>query len=253
MKILLPIKRVIDPYVKIQVLPDGSGVVTQNVKMAINTFDEIAIEQAIRLKEQGIAQEAILVSIGDASVNDSLRAGLALGADRAIWVDVGDTVYEPLNIAKILQVIAQRVQPDLILMGKQSIDGDHNQTGQMLAGLLQWPQATFASRIVMEAAVQQALVTREIDGGLETLRVALPAVITTDLRLNEPRYATLPNIMQAKRKPIATVALDELSLNLTTHCQILQISEPPGRSAGVRVANVTELLDKLRNEARVID
>ncbi|NKB46939.1 MAG: electron transfer flavoprotein subunit beta/FixA family protein [Legionellales bacterium] len=251
MKMFVPIKRVIDPYVNIQIKPDGSGVVTQNVKMAINTFDEIAIEQAIQFKEQQLADEVILVSIGDSSVNETLRAGLALGADRALWVDVGSAVYEPLNIAKILQVLVQREAAELVLMGKQSIDGDHNQTGQMLAGLLAWPQATFASKIVLQPP--HALVTREVDGGLETLKVTLPAVITTDLRLNEPRYATLPNIMQAKRKPITKVTLDDLQLDLKSHRQLLNISSPPVRRAGAKVRDVVQLIDKLRNEAKVID
>ncbi len=201
MRILVAIKRVIDPYAKIRIKPDHTGVDTNAVKMAVNPFDEIAIEQALRLKEQGIATEVIVVSVGDSKVQETLRTGLALGADRAIWVDYSEAL-EPLNIAKCLREIAQREKPDLILLGKQAIDGDNNQVGQMLAALLDWPQATFASKV--ECSAGKISVTREMDGGLETVSMPLPAIVTTDLRLNEPRYASLPNIMKAKSKPVTS-------------------------------------------------
>ena len=249
MKILVAIKRVIDPYAKIRVKPDGSGVETNGVKMAVNPFDEIALEEALRLKEKGLASEVVVVSIGDSKVQETLRSGLALGADRAIWVEVNEEL-EPLNIAKCLAAITQQESPQLVFLGKQGIDGDNNQVGQMLAGLLNWPQATFASEIALEN--NQLTVKREIDGGLETLNLALPAVVTTDLRLNEPRYASLPNIMKAKQKPLATKTLADLNLQLKPHLKTLKVSPPKTRGQGVMVTSVSELVDKLRNEAKVI-
>ena len=211
MKILVTTKRVIDPYVRVRVADDGSGVITKNAKMAMNPFDEIALEEAIRLKEQGHAQEVILLSIGDQLVQETLRKGLAMGADRAIHVE-SDETFEPLNIAKIIKAIVDKEQPQLILMGKQAIDGDNNQTGQMLAAMLDWPQATFISKLEMNNQAIHA--TREIDGGLESLALSMPAVVTADLRLNEPRYASLPSIMKAKSKPLEVIALTDLNLSL---------------------------------------
>lgn len=249
MKILVPIKRVTDPYAKIRVKPDQTGVETANIKMVINPFDEIAIEQALRFKEQSLAEEVIVVSVGDDKVQETLRAGLALGADRAIHCQYTAS-QEPLNIAKILKSVVASEAPQLVIMGKQAIDGDNNQTGQMLAALLNWPQATFASSI--ELSANAAVVTREIDGGLETLRIQLPAIITTDLRLNEPRYASLPSIMKAKQKPLAVIEIDESALNLKTHLKQLRVTAPPTKSAGEMVDSVETLVDKLCNEAKVI-
>ena len=249
MKILVAVKRVIDPYVKIRVKSDNSGVETQNIKMAMNPFDEIAIEEALRLREKNWATEVVAVSIGDDSSQETLRHALALGADRAILVRSGQ-VLESLNIAKILKQIAEEEQPDLILMGKQAIDGDNNQTPQMLAALLGWPQATYASNL--NAHSDGLEVTREIDGGLETIKVQLPAVVSTDLRLNEPRYASLPNIMKAKRKPLDVRELDSLGLSLKQHIEILKVSAPAVRSGGVKVESVAALLDKLQHEAKVL-
>ncbi|MBB71320.1 MAG: electron transporter RnfB [Legionellales bacterium] len=249
MKALVAIKRVIDPYVKIRVKADGSGVETTNVKMAINPFCEIAIEEAMRLKEAGIVTEVVLVSLGDAIVQETLRAGLALGADRAVHIET-DVSPEPLTVAKTLAELCQREAPGVVILGKQSIDGDNNQTGQMLSALLSWPQATFASTITISE--QTATVTREIDGGLETLSVDLPAVITTDLRLNQPRYASLPNIMKAKSKPLQTLTLSELGIDAKQHTMVEVIEPPPTRQAGVMVESVSELVDKLRNEAQVL-
>lgn len=250
MKILVAVKRVIDPYVKIRVKSDETGVDTQNIKMAMNPFDEIAIEEAIRLRESGVATEVVAVTIGDDSSQETLRHALALGADRAIQVKSTEQ-FEPINIAKILKKIVDDECPSLVLMGKQSIDGDNNQTPQMLAALLKWPQATYASKI--SAHSDSLEVTREIDGGLETLRVKLPAVVSTDLRLNEPRYASLPNIMKAKRKPLDVVVLDSLSLTLNRHTDIIKVTAPVKRSGGVILETATELMDKLKHEAKVLD
>lgn len=249
MKIVVPVKRVIDPYVKIHVKKDGSGVETQHVKMAINPFDEIALEEALRIKEQGIATDVIAVSIGSDASQETLRTALALGADSAILVQT-EADFAPLSIAKILQRITEEASANLVLMGKQAIDGDHNQTGQMLAALLKWPQATFASSITFHNACVR--VVREIDGGLETLELDLPVVITTDLRLNEPRYATLPNIMKAKRKPLQIMPLDDLGLDLISHIETLSVAPPGQRGAGIKVHDVATLVQKLREEAHVI-
>ena len=249
MKILVAVKRVIDPYVKIRVKSDHSGVETQNIKMAMNPFDEIAVEEALRLRENNWATEVIAVSIGGDSSQETLRHALALGADRAVLVHTEGTL-ESLNIAKILKKIIDDEKPDLVLMGKQAIDGDNNQTPQMLAALLNWPQATYASKI--EATSDHLQVTREIDGGLETISVNLPAVVSTDLRLNEPRYASLPNIMKAKKKPLDIRKLESLGLSLKKHIEVLNVTAPPTRSGGVKVESVTELLDKLQHEAKVL-
>ncbi|CZP54496.1 Electron transfer flavoprotein small subunit [Legionella pneumophila] len=249
MKILVAVKRVIDPYVKIRVKSDNSGVETQNIKMAMNPFDEIAIEEALRLREKNWATEVIAVSIGSDSSQETLRHALALGADKAILVRT-EKSFESLNIAKILNSIVANEKPDLVLMGKQSIDGDNNQTSQMLAALLNWPQATNASKIIPDN--NNLEVVREIDGGLETLKVQLPAVISTDLRLNEPRYASLPNIMKAKRKPLDIIDLDSLGLSLKQHVEILKVNAPATRSAGVILDSVAALLDKLQHEAKVL-
>lgn len=245
MKILVAVKRVIDPYVKIRVKSDGSGVETQQVKMSMNPFDEIAVEEALRLREQGQATEVIVVSIGTDVVQETLRHGLALGADRGILVRTAAS-HCSLNIAKILQKIVIDEQPNLVLMGKQSIDGDNNQTPQMLAALLDWPQATFASNIQMNE--QYLHVTREVDGGSETLTVQLPAVVSTDLRLNTPRYASLPNIMKAKQKPLAIHDLDAFDLSLKEHIKILTVSAPESRRGGIKVDSVQALLDKLQHD-----
>ncbi|HFY0602818.1 TPA: electron transfer flavoprotein subunit beta/FixA family protein [Legionella pneumophila] len=249
MKILVAVKRVIDPYVKIRVKSDNSGVETQNIKMAMNPFDEIAIEEALRLREKNWATEVIAVSIGSDSSQETLRHALALGADKAILVRT-EKSFESLNIAKILNSIVANEKPDLVLMGKQSIDGDNNQTPQMLAALLNWPQATNASKLIPDN--NNLEVVREIDGGLETLKVQLPAVISTDLRLNEPRYASLPNIMKAKRKPLDIIDLDSLGLSLKQHVEILKVNAPATRSAGVILDSVAALLDKLQHEAKVL-
>lgn len=249
MKILVAVKRVIDPYVKIRVKSDNSGVETQNIKMAMNPFDEIAVEEALRWCEKKWASEVVVVTIGDDSTQETLRHALALGADRGILVHT-DKKLESLNIAKVLQKIIENEKPGLVLMGKQTIDGDNNQTPQMLSALLHWPQATYASMINLDG--EHVDVTREIDGGLETLRVKLPAVISTDLRLNEPRYASLPNIMKAKRKPIDKVELSALGLTLKQHIDILKVSAPVTRSGGVTVESVAQLLDKLQHEAKVL-
>lgn len=249
MKILVAVKRVIDPYVKIRIKPDGTGVETQHVKMTMNPFDEIALEEALRIREKGLATEILAVSIGDDSAQETLRHALALGADRTILVKTGVS-YCSLNIAKILQKIVMDEKPSLILMGKQSIDGDNNQTPQMLAALMDWPQATFASKIVITD--EKAEVTREIDGGLETLSVTLPAVISADLRLNEPRYASLPNIMKAKSKPLQIIPLEDMGLSLQKHTTVTAISAQPVRQSGIKVHSAAELVEKLHREARVI-
>lgn len=249
MSILVPVKRVIDANVRVRVKPDHSGVVTDNVKMSMNPFDEIAVEEAVRLKESGKADEIILVTIGTKRSQETLRNGLALGADRAILVETEEEI-EPLAVAKVLRVIATNEKPDLVLMGKQSIDDDNNQTGQMLAALLNWPQGTFASTI--EISEGNIVVTREIDGGLETLKLQLPAVVTTDLRLNQPRYASLPNIMKAKRKPLGIIPIEECGVDLAPRLVTLRVDPPPPRKPGIKVNSVQELVDKLKNEARVI-
>ncbi len=249
MKILVPVKRVVDFNVKIRVKSDGSGVDLANVKMSMNPFDEIAVEEAVRLKEKGIATEVVAVSCGVAQCQETLRTALALGADRAILVETSETL-EPLAVAKLLKALVDKEQPALVILGKQAIDDDCNQTGQMLAALANLPQATFASKVDIADGV--ATVTREVDGGLETISVKLPAVITTDLRLNEPRYATLPNIMKAKKKPLATLKPADLGVDVTPHVKTLKVTEPPKRGAGVRVPDVATLVTKLRNEAKVI-
>ena len=249
MKILVPIKRVVDFNVKIRLKPDGSGVDMANVKMSMNPFDEIAVEEAIRLKEAGKATEIIVVSIGPQKAQETLRTALAMGADRAILVKT-DIAVEPLTVAKILKKVAEQEEPGLIILGKQAIDDDANQTGQMLAGLLGWPQGTFASKIV--PADGKLKVTREVDGGLQTLTLKLPAVVTADLRLNEPRYASLPNIMKAKSKPLVEMDHGELGFDLEPRLRIVKTLEPSARQAGVKVASMAELVGKLREEAGVI-
>jgi electron transfer flavoprotein beta subunit len=249
MKILVPIKRVIDYNVKIRVRADGSGVDTANVKMSMNPFDEIAVEEAVRLKEKGVATEIIAVSCGVAACQETLRTALAIGADRAILVQT-DVELQPLAVAKLLKALVAKESPQLVILGKQAIDDDANQTGQMLAALLDWPQATFASKV--DIASGRATIKREIDGGLETLSMDLPAVVTTDLRLNEPRYATLPNIMKAKKKPLETVTPEALGVDVKPRLATVKVSEPPKRKGGGRVADVHELVQKLRNEAKVI-
>jgi electron transfer flavoprotein beta subunit len=249
MKVLVPVKRVVDYNVKVRVKADGSGVETANVKMSMNPFDEIAVEEAIRLKEAGVVKEIVAVSIGTSACQETLRTALALGADRAILVET-TVETQPLAVARLLEKIAAREEPELVIMGKQAIDDDSNQTGQMLAALLGWSQATFASKLSVEG--ERALVTREVDGGLETLSVKLPAVITTDLRLNEPRYVTLPNIMKAKKKQMDTLTPETLGVDVSSRLTTLKVSEPEGRSAGQRVKTVGELVDKLKNEAKVI-
>jgi electron transfer flavoprotein beta subunit len=249
MKVLVPVKRVIDANVKVRVKSDQSGVELNNVKMAMNPFDEIAVEAAIRLKEAGTAEEVIVVSAGPTTSQESLRTGLAMGADRAILIE-GDASLEPLAIAKILKAIVEREQPGLVIMGKQAVDGDNNQTGQMLAGLLGWPQATFVSKINLADGGLEAV--REVDGGLETVKMSLPAILTVDLRLNEPRYASLPNIMKAKKKPLDVLSPGDLGVDVSPRLTLLKVTEPPSRKAGVKVASVGELVDKLKNEAKVI-
>jgi electron transfer flavoprotein beta subunit len=249
MKILVPVKRVVDYNVKIRVKPDGSGVDLANVKMSMNPFDEISVEEALRLKEAGKAEEVVVVSIGPAKAEETLRTALAMGADRAILVETDDAV-EPLAVAKILKGVADAEKPGLIIVGKQAIDDDSNQTGQMLAARLGSAQATFASKV--EIAGDSATVTREIDGGLQTIKVKLPAVVTTDLRLNEPRYATLPNIMKAKKKPLDKRSPADFGVSTAPRLKVLKTEEPSGRKAGVKVKSVAELIDKLKNEAGVL-
>ena len=249
MKVLVPVKRVVDYNVKVRVKSDGTGVDIANVKMSMNPFDEIAVEEAVRLKEKGVVTEVIAVSCGDAKCQETLRTAMAIGADRGILVET-DVDLEPIAVAKLLKAIGDREQPQLVICGTQAIDDDANQTGQMLAALAGWPQATFASKVVIAGG--KATVTREIDGGLETLGISLPAVVTTDLRLNEPRYATLPNIMKAKKKRLDTVKPAELGVDVAPRLTVLKVSEPPKRSAGVKVADVAELVNKLKNEAKVI-
>lgn len=254
MKVLVPVKRVVDYNVKIRVKADQSGVELANVKMSMNPFDEIAIEEATRLKEKGIVKEIVVVSIGPAQAQDTIRTAMAIGADKGILVQVDQPIdlggVEPLGVAKILKALVDKEQPNLIIMGKQSIDDDSNQTGQILAALLGWPQATFASKV--ELSESSAKVTREIDGGLETIEIKLPAIITTDLRLNEPRYAALPNIMKAKSKPLATMKPEELGVDLTPRLKVINVAEPAKRQGGAKVADVDTLISKLKTEARVI-
>ena len=249
MKLLVSIKRVVDFNVKVRVKPDGTGVDTANVKMSMNPFDEIAVEEAVRLKEKGAATELVAVSCGPPACQETLRTALAIGADRAILVET-DAELQPLAVAKLLKALVDKEAPQLVILGKQAIDDDSNQTGQMLAALLGWPQATFASKV--DIADGKATVKREIDGGLETVAVGLPAVITTDLRLNEPRYATLPNIMKAKKKPLEVVKPDALGVDVTPRLATLKVAEPPKRKGGGKVADVKELVAKLRGEAKVI-
>ena len=249
MKVLVPIKRVVDYNVKIRVKPDQSGVDTANVKMSMNPFDEIAVEEAVRLKEKGVATEVVAVTCGLAACAETLRTALAIGADRAILVE-SDADLQPLAVAKLLQAIVAREAPQLVLMGKQAIDDDANQTGQMLAALLGWPQATFASKL--DIAGGRATVKREVDGGLETVEMALPVVVTVDLRMNEPRYATLPNIMKAKKKPLDTQTPSALGVDVAPRLTTLKVVEPPARKGGGKVADVKELVAKLRSEAKIL-
>ncbi|MGH6915381.1 MAG: electron transfer flavoprotein subunit beta/FixA family protein [Geminicoccales bacterium] len=249
MKVLVPVKRVIDFNVKVRVKADQTGVETANVKMSMNPFDEISVEEAIRMKEAGTASEIVVVSIGPQQCQETIRTALAMGADRGILV-LTDVAVEPLAVAKILKALVDRENPGLVIVGKQAIDDDSNQTGQMLAALLGWSQATFASKIALAEGAAQ--VTREVDGGLETLKVTLPAVVTTDLRLNEPRYASLPNIMKAKKKPIDNMTPADLGVDVNPRLKTLKVIDPPKRQAGVKVETVAELVDKLRNEAKVI-
>ncbi|MCD1635108.1 electron transfer flavoprotein subunit beta/FixA family protein [Martelella mediterranea] len=249
MKILVPVKRVVDYNVKIRVKPDGTGVELANVKMSMNPFDEIAVEEALRLKEAGKAEEVVAVSIGPAKAEETLRTALAMGADRAILIATDETV-EPLAVAKLLKKVAEEEAPQLVILGKQAIDDDSNQTGQMLAALLDWSQATFASKL--ELGEGDAKVTREIDGGLQTISVKLPAIVTTDLRLNEPRYASLPNIMKAKKKPLDKKTPADYGIDCARRLEVLKTEEPAARKAGIKVASAAELVDKLKNEAGVL-
>ena len=249
MKVLVPVKRVVDYNVKVRVKSDGSGVDIANVKMSMNPFDEIAVEEAVRLKEAGKLAEIVAVSCGVTQCQETLRTAMAIGADRGILVET-DAELQPLAVAKLLKVLAEKEQAQLVILGKQAIDDDCNQTGQMLAALLGWPQATFASEVKIEDG--KATVTREVDGGLETVSLTLPAIVTTDLRLNEPRYVTLPNIMKAKKKPLETVKPADLGVDVSPRLKTLKVAEPPVRSAGVIVPDVATLVAKLRNEAKVI-
>ncbi|MCP4285556.1 MAG: electron transfer flavoprotein subunit beta/FixA family protein [Gammaproteobacteria bacterium] len=249
MKIIVAVKRVVDYNVKIRVKADQSGVDTANVKMSMNPFDEIAVEEAVRIKEAGKAQEVVVVSLGVAQCQETIRYALALGADRGILVQSDDQL-QPLAVAKLLKFVVDREDPDLVILGKQAIDDDSNQTGQMLAAMLDWSQATFASKV--ELGDGEATVTREIDGGLETIKVSMPTVVTADLRLNEPRYAKLPNIMKAKKKPLEVIPVADTGVDVASRLVTLKVAEPPQREAGIKVESVTELLDKLRNEAKVI-
>ena len=249
MKVLVSVKRVVDYGVRVRVKSDGSGVDTANVKMSVNPFDEIAVEEAVRLKEAGKASEIVVVSIGTKSSQETLRTALAMGADRAVLIETNAEI-QPLAVAKLLQTLVEREQPELVLLGKQAIDDDNNQTGQMLAALLGRGQGTFASDLTIEG--ERITVVREIDGGLETVRLTLPAVVTADLRLNEPRYVKLPNIMKAKKKPLEVIPVDELGVDTASRITVLKVEEPPVRKEGIKVANVAELVEKLKNEARVV-
>ncbi|MCC5810368.1 MAG: electron transfer flavoprotein subunit beta/FixA family protein [Ectothiorhodospiraceae bacterium] len=249
MKILVPVKRVVDYNVKVRVKADGSGVETANVKMSMNPFDEIAVEEAVRLKEAGKAEEVVIVSLGTSQSQETIRTALAMGGDRGILVET-DTELQPLAVAKALKAIVEKESPELVILGKQAIDDDSNQTGQMLAALLGWAQGTFASEVVLDDG--KINLTREVDGGLETISFTLPAVVTADLRLNEPRYAKLPNIMKAKKKQLDTMTPDDLGVDVSPRLKTLKVAEPPKRSGGVKVADVAELVEKLKNEAKVI-
>lgn len=249
MKVLVPVKRVIDYNVKVRVKADNSGVELANVKMAMNPFDEIAVEQALRLKEAGGAEEVVVVSIGPAQNQETIRTALAMGADRGIHIEASHDI-EPLAVAKLLKAVVERETPGLVLVGKQAIDDDCNQTGQMLAALLGWAQGTFVS--ALEVAGDKAKIVREVDGGLEHLEIKMPAIVSVDLRLNEPRYASLPNIMKAKKKPLDSLTVDELGVNISPRLTIVKVEEPAAREAGIKVADVKELVEKLKNEAKVI-
>ncbi len=249
MKVLVPVKRVVDYNVKVRVKSDGSGVDIANVKMSMNPFDEIAVEEAVRLKEKGLVTEVIAVSCGDAKCQETLRTAMAIGADRAILVETTEEL-QPLAVAKLLKALVEKEQPQLVILGKQAIDDDANQTGQMLAALADLPQATFASKV--DLAADKVTVAREVDGGMETLTLTLPAVITTDLRLNEPRYVTLPNIMKAKKKTLDVFKPEDLGVDVKPRLKTLKVSEPPKRGAGIKVADVAALVEKLKNEAKVI-
>src|SRR5690349_14515463 len=249
MKILVSVKRVVDFNVKVRVKPDGTGVETANVKMSMNPFDEIAVEEAVRLREANAATEVVVVSCGPQACQETLRTALAIGADRAILVESNDEL-QPLAVSKLLKKVIEKEQPKLVILGKQAIDDDSNQTGQMLAALMNWPQATFASKLKVEG--EKASVTREVDGGLETISIKLPAIVTTDLRLNEPRYVTLPNIMKAKKKALETLKPDALGVDVSPRLSTLKVTEPAKRKAGVKVADPKALVDKLRNEAKVL-
>ena len=249
MKVVVPVKRVVDYNVKVRVKPDGSGVDTANVKMSMNPFDEIAVEEAVRLREKGVATELVAVSCGLPAAQETLRTALAIGADRAILVET-DVDLQPLAVAKLLKAVVEREQPQLVILGKQAIDDDANQVGQMLAALLDWPQATFASKVDVTGGT--LTVKREVDGGLETVEMTLPAVVTADLRLNEPRYATLPNIMKAKKKPLDTLKPDALGVDVAPRLATLKVAEPPRRQGGGKVADVKELVAKLRDEAKIL-
>jgi electron transfer flavoprotein beta subunit len=249
MKVLVPVKRVIDYNVKVRVKADNSGVELANVKMAMNPFDEIAVEQALRLKEAGGAEEVVVVSIGPAQNQETIRTALAMGADRGIHIEASHDI-EPLAVAKLLKAVVERETPGLVLVGKQAIDDDCNQTGQMLAALLGWAQGTFVS--ALEVAGDKAKIVREVDGGLEHLEIKIPAIVSVDLRLNEPRYASLPNIMKAKKKPLDSLTVDELGVDISPRLTIVKVEEPAAREAGIKVADVKELVEKLKNEAKVI-
>jgi electron transfer flavoprotein beta subunit len=251
MKVLVPVKRVVDYNVKIRVKSDGSGVELANVKMSMNPFDEIAIEEAVRLKEKGVVTEIVAVSIGPVKSQETIRTALSMGADRGLLVETGENdIVEPLAVAKLLKGVIAAENPDLVILGKQAIDDDCNQTGQMLAAMLKWPQATYASKIVLENGV--ATVAREVDGGLETLKLKLPCIVTTDLRLNEPRYPSLPNIMKAKKKPLDTKKPEDFGVDIANRLKVLKTTEPAGRKAGVKVKTVAELVQKLKDEAGVL-
>ena len=251
MKVLVPVKRVVDYNVKIRVKSDGSGVELANVKMSMNPFDEIAIEEAVRLKEKGIVTEIIAVSVGPVKSQETIRTALSMGADRGLLIETDENaLIEPLAVAKLLKAVIATEQPGLVILGKQAIDDDCNQTGQMLAAMLNWPQATFASKIVIDGSAAQ--ITREVDGGLEILSMKLPAIVTTDLRLNDPRYPSLPNIMKAKKKPLEIKKATEFGVELTNRLMVLKTTEPSGRKAGVKVASVAELVQKLKNDAGVL-
>ncbi|ATE64205.1 electron transfer flavoprotein subunit beta/FixA family protein [Rhizorhabdus dicambivorans] len=250
MRVMVAVKRAMDYNVKARVKPDGSGVDRSNVKMSMNPFDEIAVEEAVRLKEAGVATDIVAVSIGPVQAQETLRTALAMGADRAILIDAGDCDLEPLAVAKVLRGLIAEEKPDLVVLGKQAIDGDNAATGQMLAALLDWPQATFASSLAIAGG--SATVTREVDGGLQTVELELPAVVTADLRLNEPRYASLPNIMKAKQKPLQMRALDTLGVDASPRLKVLRVTEPPVRAGGITVGTTAELVSKLKNEAGVL-